>query len=151
MVRRRGNINAVHDSEPNTYRHSEDSNYSTYCLSYTHLSFHVLHRSVRIICMTSEVSRSKRDVNKQNRQFATKQRGRENPTWPEGQSELQVQKKGQQFQLKWQRHSNEPAKEQLVHVKYKISATTRANTSNDYKRLNLQRRLFTRIFRYACH
>jgi hypothetical protein len=29
--------------------------------------------------------------------------------------------------------------------KYKISATTRANKSSDYKRLNLQRRLFTRI------
>jgi hypothetical protein len=47
------------NSKANTYRYCEDFNYSLYCLAYTHLSFHILRRPIRIVGMPSEVPRIK--------------------------------------------------------------------------------------------
>jgi len=60
MVRQTVNTKAAYITrEPNTYRHCEDSNYSTYCLADTHLRFHVLHGTVRVVSMPSKVPKRK--------------------------------------------------------------------------------------------
>lgn len=74
MVRELYTKTAYITSQPDTYRHREDFNYSTYCLAYTHLPFHILNGTIRIISMPSEVPKENNvlqiDVDNQNRQAA---------------------------------------------------------------------------------
>lgn len=75
MVRQLHTRTSYISSQTDTYRHREDFNYSTYCLAYTHLPFHILNRTIRIISMPSEVPKQKQcvtdlDEDNQNRQVA---------------------------------------------------------------------------------